>query len=235
MRGILIGLSTGKTTGNGIVNLTEVVHTGVSKSTGPKNLGLVQEEKEIGKPDIQSYTVEVPGRNGLLNLTKALTGRVMYSNRELKFRYFGSGSRAELLALDEAMTRYHGETVIIIDDDYPDYYYEGEATVSTEYGSNYVLISLKVDAQPFRMKNIFSGSTQTLTSSQTTVTVTNGGVEVVPTISVTGEATISFNGVTVHLTDGTYIVEKFVLSRGENTFTAYGDGKLSITYREGTI
>lgn len=205
----------------------ESVHTG-------NDLDLVQEEKEIGKPDIQSYTVEVPGRNGLLNLTKALTGRVAYSNRDLKFQYFGSGSRAELLALDEAMSRYHGETIRIIDDDYPNHYYEGEASVSTEFKPNHILISLKVDAQPFRLKRNKTVVSKTISGS-TTVTLNNESIEAIPTITVTAETSITFNGVNRTLSAGTYIAEAFVLHRGVNTLTVSGSGKITIEYQEGAI
>ena len=93
-----------------------IILNGESLHTG-NDLDLVQEKKEIGKPTVQSYTVQVPGRNGLLNLTKALTGKVSYYNRTLSFQYFGSGSRAGLLELDAIMSRFHGETIRIIDDD----------------------------------------------------------------------------------------------------------------------
>lgn len=205
----------------------EIVHTG-------NDLDLVQEEKEIGKPEIQSHTVEIPGRNGLLNLTKALTGKVAYSNRDLKFKYFGSGSRAELLALDEAMSRYHGETIRVIDDDYPDYYYEGEASVSTEFKPNYILISLKVDAQPFRLKRNKTVVSKTL-SGETTLTLYNESIEAIPTITVTAETKIIFNGRSVTLGAGTYLAEAFFLHRGVNTLTVSGSGKITIEYQEGAI
>lgn len=205
----------------------ESVHTG-------KDLDLVQEVKEIDKPDIQSHTVEVPGRNGLLNLTKGLTGKVVYFNRSMKFQYFGTGSRAELLRLDTLMSYYHGETVRIIDDDYPDYYYEGEVSVSTEIHGNYITISLDVDAYPFRRKLIPTVVTRTL-SGATTIYLDNESVEAIPTITVTGETSITFNGVKQSLSAGTYVVEAFELKRGVNAFSISGAGTITIEYQEGAI
>lgn len=210
-----------------------IILDGIPVHTG-NELDLVQEKKEIEKPDVQSHTVEVPGRNGLLNLTKALTGKVVYSNRKMTYRYFGSGSRAELLALDEAMTRYHGETIRIIDDDYPDHFYEGEAIVSTDFKSNYVIITLTVNAQPFRLKLNRTSYSKKL-SGKTTISLENEYIEAIPTITVTAETSITFNGTTLTLNAGTYVAEAFVLHRGVNTLTVSGTGTITFDYQEGAI
>lgn len=205
----------------------EVVHTG-------DDLGLVQEVKEIGKPEIQSYSVKVPGRNGLLNLTKGLTGKVMYYNRPLKFQYFGSGSRAELLRLEALMLRYHGETVRIIDDDYPEHYYEGEVSVSTKFGVNYITISLSVDAQPFRLKNERTVYSQKI-NGDAVIYLDNESIDAVPTITVTAETEIIFKDMHAIVSAGTYVANDFMLHRGVNVFEVSGTGTITIEYQEGAI
>lgn len=208
----------------------ETIHTG-------NDLDLVQEKKEIGKPEIQSHTVEVPGRNGLLNLTKSLTGKVAYTNRKLEFQYFGDGSRAELLLLDDLFSEYHGETVRIIDDDRPNHYYEGEMSVSTEIHGNYITIELEVDAQPFRMKRDKTIYQESIVGNKT-ITIRNEGVETIPTITVdniSGDMTIEFNGLSTRLSSGSYTREVFTLQRGTNTFQLYGDGNITVEYQEGAI
>lgn len=205
----------------------ESVHTG-------NDLDLVQEEKEIGKPDIQSYTVEVPGRNGLLNLTKGLTGKVAYYNRPMKFQYFGEGKRARLLDLDARMSYYHGETVRIIDDDYPDHYYEGEMSVSSEIHANYITFELSVDAQPFRLKNNKTIYSQEI-AGDVSIALNNESIDAVPTITVTGETSLTFNGLTTKVSAGTYVAEDFILHRGVNTFAVSGTGTITFEYQEGAI
>lgn len=205
----------------------ESVHTG-------DDLGLVQEVKEIEKPKIQSYTVEVPGRNGLLNLTKGLTGKVTYSNRSMEFQYFGSGPRETLLEIDTLLSYYHGETVRIIDDDYPNHYYEGEVSVASELKSNYIVVTLTVDAQPFRLKRNRTVYSRTI-SGDVTITLNNESIDAVPTIKVTAATKITFNGVTTDLSAGTYVSEKFTLTRGVNTLAVSGTGAITIEYQEGAI
>lgn len=205
----------------------ESVHTG-------NDLDLVQEVKEIEKPEIQSHIVEIPGRNGTLNLTKSLTGKVNYYNRDMKFRYFGTGSRQRLLELDAIMSQYHGETVQIIDDDYPDHYYEGEVSVSSEFESNYIRITLTVDAQPFRLKRWRSGG-GAFVDEEGELIVENESIDAIPVITVSGEISVTFNGATVILSDGTYEDARFTLHKGENIFLLSGRGTIDLTYQEGAI
>lgn len=210
-----------------IVLNDEWFHTG-------NDLDLVQEKKEIGKPDIQSFTVQVPGRNGLLNLTKGLTGKVNYYNRPLSFQYFGTGKRERLLWLDFYMSRLHGQTIRIIDDDYPGHYYEGEASVETELNGNYITITLEVDAQPFRLKlkpTIYSRSI----SGSTKIRLYNESIPAIPEITVTKDTTIDFEDNSYTLEPGTYIVESLELSGGVNDLTVSGSGVITFKYQEGAI
>jgi phage-related protein len=205
----------------------EEIHTG-------DDLDLVQEKKEIGKPTIQSFTVEVPGRNGLLNLTKSLTGSVTYYNRSMSFQYFGTGTREDLLELDEIMSRFHGQTIRIIDDDHPNHYYEGEVSVGTEFHGNYITITLTVDAQPFRLKRTKTVYHRELTGT-VTVYLDNESIDAVPIITVTAETAITYNAKTVTLSAGTYTIDDFVLRAGTNKVIISCTGGVTIEYQEGAI
>lgn len=210
-----------------IIFNNERVHTG-------DDLDLVQEKKVIEKPTIQSFTAQVPGRDGLLNLTRSLTGKVNYYNRSMSFQYFGTGTREELLDLDERMSRFHGQTIRIIDDDYPDHYYEGEATVKTSLEPNYITIVLEVDAQPFRLKLSPTVCTRKV-SDEVTICLNNESIEAVPIVTTTGAIQITFNGVKTSLSAGTYTIESFVLQRGANTVKISGSATVTFQYQEGAI
>lgn len=205
----------------------ESIHTG-------NDLGLVQEIKKIGKPEIQTDTVAVPGRNGLLNLTKSLTGKVCYYNRQIELQYFGNGSRANLLELDSRFSKYHGQTIRIIDDDYPDFYFEGEVVVNTIIYPNYITIILVIDAQPYRLKNALT-EVSTKVTSQGNVTVTNLFMPTIPTITVSASMSITFGSKKVTLSAGTYTIDEFELSAGNNTFLVSGSGTITFKYQEGAI
>lgn len=211
-----------------------IILNGDSIHTG-NDLNLVQEEKKIGNPSVQSYLVQVPGRNGLVNLTKGLTGRVCYDNRTLSFKYFGTGTRAELLNLREVMNKYHGENINIIDDDTPFYYYEGECTVETQLSSNYITIDITVNANPFMMANDDTILTVDLSDTVKNISIYNDGVSVTPTATVSGEATISKKGTTYNLSTGTYILTDLEVENGSNIYEVSGSGTISISYKEAKI
>lgn len=210
-----------------IIFNNERVHTGA-------DLDLVQEIKVIEKPTIQTITAQVPGRDGLINLTRSLTGKVNFYNRAMSFQFFGTGTRKELLALDASFSRYHGQMIRIIDDDYPDHYYEGEASVDTVLNNNYITITLSVDAQPFRLKLSPTIYTRNINGT-VTVYLNNENIEAIPVITTTGEITITFNGVETTLSAGSYTIENFVLQSGVNTVKISGTATVTIEYQEGAI
>ena len=207
--------------------INETVHTG-------RDLNLVMTGKSLPPPKAQTYTVEVPGRNGVLDLSEFITGDIAYYNRTLTFNFVGDGSRETVLNLIDRMCEYHGKDVIITTDDYLEWYYSGRAEVDYVDHGYYVEFTLTVDAFPFRLainpKVYDFGECEAQT-----ITLINEGRPVIPTITVTGEAVISYGDVSVNLSDGVYESEHFKLSKGDNEFTLTSTGTVNITYREAVI
>ena len=204
------------------------IHTG-------NDLDLIQETKEIGNPTPQSYLVEVPGRNGLLNLTKGLTGNVCYSNRPLKFQYLGNGNRDTMLDIVDVFNTFHGETIRIIDDDTPDWYYEGEASVETKRDGVLVTITLNVNADPFRQRLKLTNMATSLSTDEKSMVINNYGVVITPTFIVSDNARIAFNSNTYTLSAGSYVIEDIELKPGANSLKVSGSGTLTVQYREAKI
>lgn len=212
-----------------IIFNNEKIHTG-------DDLDLVQEVKEIGKPTIQSYTVEVPGRNGLLNLTKALTGEVTYFNRKLTFRYFCTGTRERMLEVDAILSAFHGETVKIIDDDTPEYYYEGEISVSVTPNVNYITFDISVNALPFRYK-LEETSVAVNVNGETSVSIYYNGHSVTPRFTTDNAVSVTKDGLTVSWTNKTTraVVYDMKIKKGNNLLTLTGNANVIIQYREEVI
>lgn len=211
-----------------IITDTNTVHTGY-------DLDLVQEVRDIGAPEVQSYLVEVPGRNGLLNLTKGLTGSVTYKNRTLKFQYLGSGNREDLLEVETLFKSYHGEVIQVVDDDTPNYYYEGEASVNTKWSNNLLTITLEVNANPFMERLELTSISCLLATTTKDMTVTNEGVDVCPIVKVDGTASIQVGTDIYTLDDGEYTIRSFLLKHGNNLLRVTGSGTLTIKYREARV
>lgn len=211
-----------------IVFNNDSIHTG-------NDLDLVQEEKEIKSPEPQSYLVEIPGRNGMLNLTNSLTGNVCYGNRTLTCKYFGTGTREEMFELRNKMMKYHGEVIKVIDDDTPDYYYEGECKVEIEPKSNYVNITLEVNADPFMYCINETVLHIEADSEDKLIGIDNCGVPVTPTITVFNQVNIRKGDVVCELLSGKHILDEMELEKGVNEYHISGNGMVTISYREARL
>jgi hypothetical protein len=207
--------------------INNTIHTGL-------DLGLVMEAKDLGSPSVQKNTVEIPGRNGLLDMSEALTGEPSYNNRTQTYKFIGDGSRELVLSLIDVVTSYHGQYITIVVDDYEDWYYEGRVEVAYVDNYNYVEFELVVDAQPFRYARELTSVSYTGITNQE-ITLNNRGVTVIPKIVTDAETTIVYGGVTYHLSAGTYEPEDLALRRGDNVYTITTEGTITIEYREAVL
>jgi len=106
----------------------------------------------IGAPDVETYTVDIPGRHGLLDLSEVLTGAPVYKNREIEIEltYPGSGGQWHE-EYSDILEQVHGRTQQLVFDSDPGYYYEGRCTVSSQRQDNfYSTFTITMDANPFK-------------------------------------------------------------------------------------
>lgn len=207
--------------------INNTVHTG-------NDLDLVLTAKNLPTPALQEYVVEVPGRNGALDLSEALCDEPRYNNRTLTFNFFANGSRAYVLELIDKMLAYHGTNITIVTDDHPDWYYQGRAKVEYEDKYYYVNFIMTINAQPFRTAlEAKTYEYNNLVAKE--IIVENRGVSIIPKIIVDAETTIVYGDTTYTLSAGTYEDEALKLLNGKNTLVVTTTGKFTITYREETI
>jgi phage-related protein len=207
--------------------INNLIHTG-------NDLDLVMTGKNLQAPKLQSQKVEIPGRNGALDLTEALTGGPVYDNRTLTFTFFGNGSRDTVLYLIDTMLAYHGRYITIVVDDVEDWYYEGRVEVAYSDKYHYVEFELTVDAQPF--KQAIEPKIYMLTNvTSKNIVIENEGVRVLPTVTVTANTTIVVGEITYTLSAGTYEPDELLLVTGENIWTVTTTGTITISYREAKI
>ena len=89
----------------------------------------------VNPPKVKSNYIEIPGRDGVIDLTDALIGRATYSNRTGSWEFivlneYGPGQDWTIL-YTEIMEYLHGQNykVILADDD-PGFYYYGRLDVN---------------------------------------------------------------------------------------------------------
>ena len=188
---------------------------------------------EISPPEVQTYTVEVPGRDGYLDLTDVITEDVRYYNRTLEATFDvaivdRSTTWADIVS--EIYSRIHGQKLKIILDDDPDWYYYGRVSVDGDSSSGEITIT--ADCEPY--KYAVSETVYEISKSCTAALV-NGRMKVTPTVTVTNETMITTSESSISLSAGSYDMTDFALSEGVTEWEIETSGTVTIAYRQGRL
>ena len=196
------------------------------------DLGLVLYSKKISPPKVKTTTVEIPGRDGDLDITEALTGRVSYEDREIIFVFRIPSPKEEWASVySDTLNSIHGKKMNIILDDDPDYHYTGRVSVE-DFGVNRNLAEIEVKClvEPKKTYKTISKYTASVTDTKK-VTVKNSGIPTVPTITVSKEMNVVFGGNTYHLSPGKNRVFDILLPKGNSELTFNGSGNVTIEFK----
>lgn len=201
--------------------------------------GLILNSKDIKTPTRKIVKVSVDGRDGDINLSRALTGEMRYNNREASFTFLvteGSYEEREEL-LDEIRNNIDGYELQIIDPDKPDYYLVGECGVSDVVNNKaYGSFKITADCEPYYYAKNETRRVVTLTATDTEINLTNKGRKTLsPTVIVEGEATIGYGATVETLGTGTYKLTSLYMRKGVTTVTVRGSGSVTFVYREAVL
>ena len=200
------------------------------------NYGLIVAPYAIPMPEPQTNFVEIPGRDGALDLSEAF-GTVRYADRIIELTLY---ARAPFDSLVSAFAAdVHGRRMIVIFDRDPAYYYDARITIEdVERHWGYCELSLECRAKPYKLEQ-FETAITVLPTGNATVTLTNTRMPVVPTITVSAEMTLTFTIVgkdySVTLPAGTHTIPSLVLMEGDTKIEIFGTGRVTFTYRKGTL
>ncbi len=198
--------------------------------------GLIVAPYAIPMPEPQTNFVEIPGRDGALDLSEAF-GTVRYSDRIISLTLYVRPPFDSLISAFAADV--HGQRINVIFDRDPAYYYDARVTVEdVERHAGYCELSLKCHAKPYKLEH-FETSITVLPIGSATMTLTNTRMPVVPTITVSAEMTLAFaigvKDYTVVLPAGTHTVSSLVLLEGDTEIEITGTGSITFTYRKGAL
>jgi len=135
----------------------------------------------VSPPEVYTYMVDVPGRNGALDLTESLTGDVSYYDREISCKFVCQAPRPQWPDIHaKIMNAIHGRRMEISISDDPDYKYEGRVYVDewgTEYGDKMEFPVIRATVAPYAMeKEIREYTVNLSTTGSQTVDVTGDDV-----------------------------------------------------------
>lgn len=200
-----------------------------------KTYGLIVAPYEISMPLPRTDYVEIPGRNGTLDLSEAY-GSVLYQDRIIPITLYAIGTYDT--ALSNFVNAVHGKRMQITFSKDPTWFYNGRANVSAiTKQPGYCEIGLEITAEPYKLAQTETKVSRTGNGS---VTLTNGQMPAVPVITNTKAATLTFTyqgaSMTVSLSAGTHTVPALALGENESkSVTITSEGKVTFAFRKGRL
>lgn len=200
------------------------VNSGITKCSYT-NFGLILTEQNIGTPKAKTYTVNIEGMDGSLDLSEFF-GEIKYENRTLKFTFETIEKIPDWQSRMSIISSFlHGQKMKIEVWSEPDFYYIGRCSVD-EYSSSSRLgkIVISCDAEPYKYKknvttfNLINGAN----------TVNNGRMTVFADLTNEDEITIN----TKTFSSGTHF-RAIKLVCGTNKLTS--NGNATLTFQEGEL
>lgn len=201
------------------------------------DLGLYLTSREIGLPSPKISSVEIPGADGAIDLSEALTGEMRYSDRVLKFTFAFIGNRLNAASKKMMVFRLiHGRRMKITLSEQPQYYYYGRVTISDSKSTKRVeTITVSVDADPYIYKASETVISFSVNSSEAKTISLLSRMSVIPVINVSSDMTAKFNETTYALSSGDNKNLGIVLCTGDNRIDFTGTGTVKISFREGEL
>lgn len=198
---------------------------------------------ELSPAEYKSNFVEVPGRDGDLDLSTALTdGAPRYGNRTLVATLESSeGSRLDRESRINIMTNWlDGWRMNITLPDDSQHYLTGRVSIAKEYNDPaHAAVTVTAVCDPWRYNIHETVLTLTAgTEEQVAALVNDGRKTVVPLLEISGEAAsvrLVFGSASWVLGAGTYQLPDLILPQGGAQLTYSGTGTLTFTYREAVL
>ena len=204
-----------------------------------RDLGLIQQSVDVQPAKPKLNFVNIPGADGSKDLSAQPSGRVPFEDRTLTWTfalYPGDNWEAKYTEVSNAL---NGVFCHITLDSDPEYYYLGRLAMD-KYKKDGLLrqITVKATCRPFKYKQEETEVQASLTTAYQTLNLRNGRKPVVPTITVSAETTIEWEGDAFTLSAGTHRILNIELQEGDNPLrakVASGTGSIAVNYQEGAL
>lgn len=196
---------------------------------------------ELSAPEYQEKFLDVPGRDGALDLSAALTnGAPTYHSRTLTVKLECSeGDRLTREAAINTMVNWLDgwrQDIVLPDD--PGHYITGRVSVAKEYNDlAHAAVTVTAVCDPWRYAKDETIYTLTAESTEKVAFLSNDGRRTaVPLLTITGGTMLlKYGSFSWSLGAGTYQLPDLTLPQGGGSLTYSGTGTLRITYREAVL
>lgn len=207
-------------------------------------------------PSAKMKLIEIPGKNGALDISTTLTGRPIYNMRSGSFEFIVSDQSRSWLSIYEDILDYlHGKTLRAILEDDPDYFYEGLFAVN-QWSSNqtFSTITINYNVGPYK-KHLVSSSEDWLWDpfdfengyimyyvdmvvdgeASLTLLIPGGPQKSVPKITTSAAMSVAYKTKSYQLVKGLNYVPEMILDEGMNILIFSGSGIVTVDYRGGSL
>lgn len=205
-----------------------------------RHLNLIQQQVEVDPAEPKLNLIDIPGADGLKDLSEQPAGRVVYNNRAVVWTFALYPEDLDWYAKQRQVSNaLNGRLCRITLDDNPRYYLIGRLTVK-KYNRDKTLRQITVEATclPYLLRQAETVRVESLTTAARTLSFQNEFKPAVPKITVTAQTTIVWKGNTFTLNQGAHRILDIEFSAGANTLTAKtvsGSGTITIAYQEGSL
>lgn len=226
------------------------------------NFGMIPARKITVTPPVpKTNYIEIPGADGMLDMSESLTGCVLYQNRALEGDFNVNAPRSKWPRMQtEMMNQIQGESMRLILDEEPSFFYFGRPQIAEwKYvNNNHALVKIKADIEPYKYERYgsmedwvwddFCFETDIIREykdivvddTQVRLTIPGRKKKVIPTIYATvadgDRLTVAYGGGTWALDNGANkIVDIAISSITENVLLFTGKGTVSVDYRGGAL
>lgn len=174
----------------------------------------------LSPPELKTYTVDIPGGDGVIDLTQSLTGDVAYKNRQQTFTFMVVNPDSFERVKTDVSNFLHGKSFdyqITMD---PGYTYHGRFTV-TEYDHTLYsypglvgIFSIKIDADPYKLKGHMTYKLNATGGKM--FRLESGRKPVHPVVECTQPCKVRWKNVIVQVPAGTYRLNDVLFTQGYN-------------------
>ena len=174
----------------------------------------------LSPPEPKTYTVDIPGGDGVIDLTQSLTGDVAYKNRQQEFTFAVINPDSFERVKTEVSNFLHGKEFdyqISMD---PGYTYHGRFSVKEYNHKLYAYpglvgtFSIDIDAEPYKLKKHMSFKLNATRGKM--FTLESGRKPVHPVIECSQSCRVRWKNVVVNVPAGTYRLNDVLFNCGQN-------------------
>lgn len=218
-----------------------------------RDWGIILSSKTISPPEPQTNKIDVPMRDGAIDLTESLTDDVKFKDRNITLNFTVLDRSTWTAKVSEIQNYLHGKRLKIVFDDDLAFYYVGRISVNKwETNKNIGSLVIECEVEPFKYDMISSAVEwewdifdfengiinemgELIVNGETTISLICRRKRMFPIFTASAPMTVKYDDETFNLAAGKQKLYGVFLCEGVNELTFNGNGTVSIDYVGGSL